>query len=281
MELNQMIKDAINDHKESIEMFQISVMNSVASLIYSEYLSKMDRKLISVGEKGLQIQKIFVPTLRSVQELLFPEGQMMTLLSEKFIDEFVRHSLRVQYSSIPEFEIFKDYDNNIEIMKSIFDVYIIPNISRTIPEVIAAKFRLRDPANQTFIESREIDMFDRIAMGETELEYLVEESLLNLLVMSPNVEREQTSDVDNMDFTYYSNEIISISNVNAIAPIYINSKIINDMGNILNKINFVTDTSIRRIGDPKFRDLGDGSVSYQVRTGAFNMVTVIRLGNTM
>lgn len=279
MEIHQMVKDAIQKNKNRIELFQLAVMNSVASLVYSEYISNMQ-------QKQAPTQRIMVPSIRTVQELLLPETKfgIMDSLSEHLIDRINHNPLFDKYRAAPELEMF--LPDNIEIMKTIFDLYIIPNISRTVPGAIARKFRIGDPQNQQFFESNEIDLFNRAPMSCAQMDYIEEETILNILLTMPTMDRETRFPEKNRSFELWPNEILTISNLNAISPIHIDEKIIKNRNNIvpdikgrndkiIDMLSFVTDTKITGPDDVLVK-VGN-KISYDISTGAFNQVSITRL----
>ena len=48
MQINQLIKDVMKNHKQKIELIQWAIMNGVASLIYSEYIRRIQQKNILI-----------------------------------------------------------------------------------------------------------------------------------------------------------------------------------------------------------------------------------------
>lgn len=181
MAINEIVKEALKTHKSKIELTQWAIIGGVASLVYSEYLYNMKNK-VTPGKTILM-----VPKISAVRELLDEDGSFMNWISENLIDTMIEDDLFSRYINSPEMEMFRE--NNVEIMKTILDLYIIPNIVRSIPETIAKKFAIGDPKNQSIIESNEIDLFSRKPVSEEYMKYVSHEIVLQLLTLLPTLKK--------------------------------------------------------------------------------------------
>lgn len=268
MEFHKIIKDTIKEHSKKIELIQLAITSGIASLLYSEYIR-------NIRQKRVPTRIIFVPQIRRVQELLNPDGEFMNSLSESLIDNMRNHELFKQYKDAPELVLFND--DNIDTLKTIFDLYIIPNIFRSIPETISKKFDLQNPQQQLIRESNEIDIFDRKPIEQYQFDYIVEESLLQLLVMMPTVKKEVTIPESNIKLHMSENEILSIGHQSAICNIYINKNIIENE-EIIKLIKFVSNTNIKQIdiGDDMCIK-GDDIVKYTITSDVFNQLSFTKL----
>lgn len=268
MEFHKIIKDTIKEHSKKIELIQWAITSGIASLVYSEYMR-------NIRQKRVPTRIIFVPQIRRVQELLNPDGEFMNSLSESLIDNMRNHELFKQYKDAPELVLFND--DNIDTMKTIFDLYIIPNIFRSIPETISKKFDLQNTQQQLIRESNEIDIFDRKPIEQYQFDYIVEESLLQLLVMMPTVKKEVTIPESNIKLHMSENEILSIGHQSAICNIYINKNIIENE-EIIKLIKFVSNTNIKTIdiGDVMCIK-GDDIVKYIITSDVFNQLSFTKL----
>lgn len=268
MEFHKIIKDTIKEHSKKIELIQWAITAGIASLVYSEYIR-------NIRQKRVPTRIIFVPQIRRVQELLNPDGEFMNSLSESLIDNMRNHELFKQYKDAPELVLFND--DNIDTLKTIFDLYIIPNIYRSIPETISKKFDLQNPQQQLIRESNEIDIFDRKPIEQYQFDYIVEESLLQLLVMMPTVKKEVTIPESNIKLHMSENEILSIGHQSAICNIYINKNIIENE-EIIKLIKFVSNTNIKPIdiGDDMCIK-GDDIVKYIITSDVFNQLSFTKL----
>lgn len=275
MNIHEIVKDALKNHKNKIEITQWAMMSSISSLVYSEYLRR-------IVQKQVPVRIIMVPSIKYVDELLHPDGQFMQLLSEKFIDGISKNDAFMKYANAPELVMFQE--ENIEIMKTIFDLYIIPNISRRIPETICKKFGLNDEKQQTFRENREADLFDRKPINGDQLDYIIEETVLHLLTLIPTMKKDIEIPENNMSIQVGEDEIISIDHENAICAILLDDNIIENRS-VIDLIKFVTSTNI----EPMLVDL-DGNkreiaavkkngdiVKYLINTNVFNRVALIKL----
>src|SRR5699024_6218039 len=111
MIVNEKIKRVISEHKNEVEIFQWSVINSIASLVYSEYISNMKQKTIPT-------KVILVPKVKLVSDLLSPSGELMNTLSNDLIDMMISNHFFIKYDfkNIKELILFtEDY---IDILKS-------------------------------------------------------------------------------------------------------------------------------------------------------------------
>lgn len=236
MKIQQIIKDTMKNHKNKIEIFQWAVMNSVGSLLYSEYIKNIRRK-------EYPRPHIFTPPIKCVSSVLNTDNILMETLSSNLIDRMITNEWfnKVNYKSIPELVLFND--DNIEILKTIFDIYIIKNVSRRIPEVISKKFQIGNPLVKGIIdESNEINIFDD-GICEYHYEYLVEETCVQLLTLLPTLKKTIYTP-DNLKMIQLSeDDIMIIDNSNAICPIDFTSNIYSNK-NIMNLIGFVTNVSV-------------------------------------
>ncbi len=266
MEIHRLVKEAILKHKKKIELTQWAVMSSVSSLVYSEYLSQ-------IRQKQKPVSRIMVPAIRNVQELLLTDGPFMNLLSEHLIDAMITDPLFKRYSDAPELEMFTP--DNVEIMKTIFDLYILENVNRRLPETIAHKFNLFDEKQQTFIEDRSLDLFQRQPITDEQFRYLAKETLLHLLILMPTMKMDHEYPESNMKIAMCDNEILTVENENALCPIHFDKEIIEEMPAVMKLLSFITDTSVTRcdwqeVSMAKGPD--NNTVDYFVTSGVFNKV---------
>ena len=254
MAIHKIVEDAMIEHKDKIEMYQWAIISGVAILVYSEYISKIRKKSIP--------GKIYmtVPTIRSVQELLDPNGQFMKMMSKDLINEMKSNDLLFPYLDYPEFVLFKD--NNIELLKFLLDIYIIPNIFKTIPATISKKFNIGNINNQLITESNDIDLFDRKDISEDQFKFVVNEIILQLLMLIPNIEKDYVYPEKNNDMFLKDNEILSIGSESAIAPIHINKMIIENKS-VIDLLKFVSNTSIK-----------DADYGYKIQTSIYNQTSI-------
>lgn len=274
MEIHKMVKNALRDHKKKIELLQWAITSGIATLIYPEYL-------IRIKQKQTPVRRIMLPPIKAVREILQPEGEFMTYLSEHLIDgigERMNTPRFKPYASAPEFAMFEDGHDEIEILKTIFDLYMVPNISTRLPETITRKFRIGEPDQQLMIESNDIDLFNReCPIDETSFDFLVEEICLQFLTLIPTMKKEVELPESNVGIYLTENEIITIGNENGICPIHINRHIIENSGVRYNVLRFITNTSIEKIdwGENAMMK-NDEVVEYKVETGLFNQVGITR-----
>lgn len=260
MQIHQMIKEKIKEHKNKIELFQWAVISGISSYVYTEYI-------MNIRQKIKPTRKLLVPDIKFVINLLNPESKFMQRLSEHLIDSMINNNLFIEYKDAPELVMFND--DNIEIMKTIFDLYIIPNISRRIPEAMINKFGLNDPSNQDIIQNPDSVIFDEISRDYI-FEYLVEEITLQFISMLPTVKKTVKVPEDHTKIFLEKDEIIIIEHEKALCPIYINSNMIDNESPMMNKLKFVSSTMIEEFTDGKIDN-------YMIQTNVFNEVSIIKL----
>lgn len=268
MQIHQMIKNVIGQHKKKIELTQWAIISGVSSLVYSEYIRR-------IKQKTVPIRAILVPEVRAVQELLDPEGNLMKILSEQLIDRMSEHELIQEYSHAPELVLFKD--DQLEILKTLFDLYIIPNIVRKIPETISMKFGLNNPKQQLIRQDRTIDLFNRQPINEEQFQFVVDQTVLQLVLLMPTMKKSIEIPEDNAKIFMTKKEILTIGNENAICPIHINEDIINNK-NVMKLLSFVTNTNISKLENKTIGVEKNGNiVEYIISTNVFNQVGLITL----
>ena len=268
MSIHELIKNTMTEHKNKIELFQWAVISSVTSLVYSEYLANMKQKQIPV-------KRIMIAPIKYVSELLNRDGDFMKLLSEELIDGMISNPLFQKYKNAPEFEIFNE--TNIEVIKTIFDLYIIPNIERRIPESIYIKFNLGDESQQLFTEDNTIDLFDRKLLTDGQFQYIIEETVLQLLFTIPTMKKNVEPIENNQRIWITNDEVMVIDHNNALTPIHINKTII-DNKDVMTLLKFITSTTIEKM---EYGDYGttkgpnNDLVEYTASTNIFNQVVVV------
>ncbi len=258
MQIDQLLKDTIKLHKDKIELIQWAIISSVSSIVYSEYIK-------NIRQKHRPVRLIYVPSIKTLYELLAKDGHLMQLISEKLIDDIIGNDLFSKYIEVPEMILFNE--NNVEMLKTILDIYIIPNISSRLTEAIAIKFSLNNPEQQLFVESRDIDLFNRIPITPNQFRFIVGETILQLLMLIPSIKKDVISPEQNINIIMNSDQILTIDNDNAICPIHFNSDIL-DNAEVMSLFSFVSNTSFNKIN-------GSG-VSYIIKSGVFNEITLTR-----
>lgn len=268
MQIHQIIKDTITQHAKKIELIQWAIVSSVSSLVYSEYIK-------NITQKQVPVRMILVPSMKTLNELLHPNGQFVQLLSEKLIDGINNNKLFQKYAHAPELILFND--ENVEILKTIFDLYIAQHISQRIPETIGKKFYLLDGTQQLFRENREADLFNRKPISERQLDYIVEESVLQLLLLLPTMKKDIELPEQNLNIHLTAEDIITIDHENALGPIHFNEAIIENK-DVIDLLKFVTSTTIRRIDGGETAASKNGMiVNYSIDTNVFNQVVLTKL----
>ena len=259
MNIHETISNAMKDHKNKIEITQWAVMSSVASFVFSEYIS-------NIKQKTKPTRRICVPPIRYVNELMDPSSQFMNLLSEKLIDGIRINHVFAQYANAPELILFDN--DHIDIMKTIFDLYMVPNISQRIPETIALKFQLNDEKNQLIYQDNTIDLFNRMPINGIQLEYIINESVLHILTLIPSIRKEFINVESNKSFSFPNDYhyILSINNQEGICPIHFNADIFNNPFSSV--LEFLTSTSVKQL---------DEKNEFNISTGVFNQAQIIRL----
>lgn len=269
MEFHERIRNAITQNKQKVQLFQWATISSVSSLIYSEYIRRIEKKTFPT-------MRIDVPPIHSVKELLRTDGNFMDRMSHYFIENMARHPLMEEYSKAPELILFTK--DNREVLKCIFDAYIIPNIAPTVCNAISSKFGLRDEKQQTVFQNREIDLFDGMPLDDPHMDYVVQECVLQMMLLLPTLARDVQNPKDQAEIIMKPGDIITINNRNAVAPIHLDPQMIHAGGPILDLISFVSSTTFNEDPNPT------GEVNFMeemwrcnVSSSPYNDVTITRI----
>jgi hypothetical protein len=175
MQIHQIMKDAITQHKKKIELTQWAIISGVSSLVYSEYIRR-------IKQKNTPVRTILVPDIKNVKWFLDPDnGGFVKMLSDHMIDRMVKNEMFMKYSNAPELVLFTE--DKLEIMKTIFDMYIIPNVVKSIPETISLKFGLNNPNQQLIRQDRDIDLFDGRFISTEQFDFIIDQTVLQLLLL--------------------------------------------------------------------------------------------------
>jgi hypothetical protein len=246
---NKNLKDNFN-----ILLFKIVILIGISSLVFSEYLRRI--------QQNLKPRKLLLlPTTKSVEEFLDIKGQFISWLSNNLINEMMKKKIFIKYSNNPEFVIFNK--ENIELTKDLIDSNILPNISKNISELIRTKFNLNNPNQQEFYESIKIDLFERKNITSEQFDFVVEEIVLQFLLFAPSIKKDIVIPLDNRNIIMNKNSIITINNEKALCNILFNDNIINNRS-VIELLEFVTSTSFESEGD-----------HYLINTYTDNIVKVI------
>lgn len=231
--MNEELKEFIIENKDFVEKFQWSVMNSVASLIYCAYLSKMKKV-----EKP--VPHINVVPIRQVVGILDPDGPLGVVIKLNALYNF-RASI---YS--PEMD-----DKFCEKMKEVLSSYILHNVQRRIPETIMVKFGLNTD-QQLFREDRELSLFDPLNTLDLcdYTSYLSNQISMQYFMLTAGA--ENTVDVKETEFFLENADIVVLNNENAICPICFN--LLSSNKNDINELVFrVTSFSMEEINLYKYK----------------------------
>lgn len=267
MAIHQLIKEVMTKHQKKIELFQWAVIGSISTLVYSEYISKMKQKQVPV-------KKIMIIPIKYVKEFLAEGSPFMDYLSNNLIDMIINNKEFIKYKHAPEFEIFNE--ENIEVLKTVFDLYITPNISRRIPESIYIKFNLGDESQQLFVEDNTIDLFNREPITEQQYQYIADECVLQMLWLIPTMVKHVEPVENNQNILMTKDEVLIIDHQNALYPIYINEDIINNE-DVIKLLEFVTSTKIieAKYGDSACAKGPDNTiVKYEIESNPFNQIII-------
>lgn len=270
MQIHQIVKDTIKQHKEKIEFIQWAIISGVSSLVYSEYIRR-------IKQKNGPVRAVLVPEIKRVKEFLNPDNEgFIEMLSDRMIEKMANHELIKKYSNAPELVLFNE--ENIEVMKTLFDLYITPNIVNRIPESITLKFGLNDPNQQLIRQDRNIQLFDGRFIDTRHFDFVIDQTVLQLLVLLPTMKRSVEVPEDNSRIFIGKDDILTIGHENAICPIHFNKDIITN-DSVIELLSFVTNTNISIIGNrERGMQLESGDIAeYHIRTNVFNQVGIVRL----
>jgi hypothetical protein len=232
MTKEELMNDIFIKETKNIELFQWSIVSSISSLLYSEYIKNMIKK-------DPPIDKVFVPKITMVKDILNPEGDFIKYLSTNLIDLIFNHDLIKKYIDLTEFNIFKE--DKLEVMKDILDNLVVNNIIKRIPETIMIKFQLNNPKQQTFMESNELNLFNRKPINNEQYYYLIEECVLQYILFLPNIVKDAYS-INDTSLKLSINSVLSITHRNAVCLIIINHSVIQNK-TVFPLISFVTSTN--------------------------------------
>ena len=267
MTIHETIKSVMKDHKQKIELTQWAIISGISSLFYSEYIRRFKHKEVPV-------RVVLVPSIKNLSNYLKPDSEFMEKLSNDLITDIAKHPLMQEYLDAPELVMFKE--ENIEILKTIYDLYISQNITRRIPETVSIKFGLNNENQQVFRETWEIDLFDNKPIDYYQYNYIVEQIVLQLLMLIPSMKKEIEIPEDHINIQMTGKEILTISNDNAICPIHFNIDII-DNKSVNKLLSFVTNTKFDDLRDGDIKPCkGEDGVDFMITTGLFNKVMLTK-----
>ena len=215
--LSDILKDIIEKNHDFVELFQQSILNGVASVMFSEYISRFKQRQIPT-------KKILVPDIRTVRDYTDHNTTFMTYLGKNILKLIRENYYYKKYEENPFLSLLKS-DEEIDILMSI---YIIPNISRVIPAIISKKMGFdQEQPNQIIQVNRDIRLFTDIGIDTDELydhllSTIVSQTMMMLVSSMPGIKRRVANVESNKDiiFPYIEDSIIRIDNSSAISSIF-------------------------------------------------------------
>lgn len=273
MKINELMKATLKDHRNKIELTQWAIISGVASLVYSEFLRR-------IKNRNIPVKVVMVPEIKTITEFLDSDNDFMTRLSSELIDRMNSHPLFQKYNHAPELVLFND--DNVEILKTILDLYMIPTIGRHISETVSAKFGIGKPDQQLVREDPTIDLFEREQVPDEYFQFVVDQIVVQLLLLIPTMDKQIELPGDNNFIMLGRDEVITINNDNAICPIHFYADIIRNE-KAMKLIGFVTSTNIKiddHVGCDAAACKPNGqTVDYYVTTNPFNHTIVTWFNN--
>lgn len=263
MSIYELAENMIKNHKEEIQLIQASIINGVASLVYSEYIS-------NITQKQYPIKHIYVPTVLSVRKLLSRHEPLIEKMKTDFFKEFLNNPLIDK--SLPELSIVYK-----EAFPILMYAYIFKNVSSSIPDAIAYKFKLNDMPNAEIREDKDKQIFPN-GITESQFKFIVEQSVLYFIANCNSIKKEILYPESNKSISITKNDILMIENDQALTPIYITSNLIENYPIEMDLVNFVTSSSAELTdynAAPKTRD---NYIEAVVTTNMDNKTTIITLG---
>lgn len=230
------MKKVFIEHKHGIEIFQHAVINSIASIVYCEFIQ-------NIQLKEYPSPHYLIPRIDSVRSFLKTDGDFMSDVGKQLIailpsNRWVQY---VNYKEHPDFVLFRD--DNIDMTDSILRSYILPNASRGIPEVISRKFEVGSDSRKGVIdESYELDIFSG-GIPFSYYKYIIDETCMQLLKSTDSVDRKVVPCTDPSSIEIGPNSMLGINHRCAICQILLSTDMVID-NNIMRLIGRATETSL-------------------------------------
>lgn len=249
------VKSYIEENRKPLGIIQSAFVNSVASLIYSEYI-----RLFKKVDKP--VERVMVPSIHNV-EMFLTDSPFISKLKLYYIDnmKFLTKAFPFYdgYAGLDVFKLFEDDE-----FKLIFNEHMIPNLKKYIPSIISQKFQLDGDGGQLFKQDRDVQLFGGDISSEYSM-YVGYESALWILMNDDDVEKEEIND-RGKQFTLYMDEVLSITDVNAICPIYFNYRICG-LEKVMDIMKFITGIKV---------ELDDNREMYNIDIGN-NEAKIVKL----
>lgn len=249
MLINQLVLRFINENKQSIAFFKNGFDTSVSSLIYSEFLYNI---------KQLEPRKMIIPKIDNIRSLFIEDSILINYLINKLPEDILNDKIYDKYKDRKEFKIFEDK----EMIKYIIDIYLVESLRDKIIFDIKDRFDT-ESEKITIIESESKKLFEN-GIQEYHLKYICHQILLDFIYFV-SINKCINLIIDNNEFNVNKNQILSINNEAALAPIYLDENILNN--DFYKVLGFVTSTEILDV----FNNI------YKVRSGKNNKIFIIDL----
>jgi len=246
--LYDQIKNVTREKKDQIELLSRSLTSALAGLVYSEFVSCFRRV-------SLPTPRVLVPQIKTVVDLFEAEGPLVKFLTEKFITDLT--SLPLWRACLTKPEIRRDLDifEEEDIVRIILELSILPQLSKTIPGIIGAKFNQLNTPNLVYQQNPEICLFQRLRLSQPYLDYITQQTLIHMLMILPGIVRDSV-DLGNGDNTIYlhadNSNFLAITNIElGIIPIYFNHELVKEVNLATDLVAYVTSTQFSKISMEK------------------------------
>lgn len=233
----------VNQYNTDLSIFQSSLVMSISSLIYSEYIHNFT-------ERRNPTYRIFIPTTRNVGKFLEYGSTFDVAMNDHLVnmidDKLKTFSLYMPYRNLDIFSIMHD-DEFTHLLKNHF----MPNAEKCIPAVIRMKFRLDQEDQHTFIEDHDKHLFNNNDFTYEAFpdyyEFIADQLITNILLRHSLVTKTQ-SKTSNMGIIIDDKSILVIKHDNALAQINLDKPVCANK-NPLELVKFVSTTGITESND--------------------------------
>lgn len=256
MNFDVLIQHIMEEHKTEIEALQLSMISGVASVVYAEYIRNFRRQSNSADH-------IWVPSINNLRHYIGAHGTLTTGLTYTYLNDILSNPLMNKYCKDVR---YSNMTNEVkESLNVIFNLYIIPNMTRSIVNSIIKKFSLNDDnpnGFQIFKENSDINMFNSQPISDDLYQAIVSETVIQLLLLMKSINKQVCIPATSTDNVIKGDQIFSVANVNGITPIHINMDLIQNKSAI-ELFTFTTNTQITICED-----------SAIINTSPFNQISI-------
>ena len=266
MELQEKFNTIMTEHKSELESFEKAVLSGILTWIYMEYASSV--KHLPNKDK-LQLH---VPLLKKVKDnILSKDTKFMKMLSNKLIDDIHKNESIQCCIDYPELSIFHHSKvPDSDIIKVIFDIEMINNISETIIKLLSVVYKLNDKSTNV-VEDPNLEFCDNSTWEPDDAyDFVLNQIIHHLIIETKSFLTDKNTTIELLDNNFNvplpDNFVVSVRSKELPCDVYFTPSIVSSR--FYDDLSVITNTNIKLA-----KDVNSVHILY---SGQYNQVYVFK-----